>query len=302
MSTRIPSKAEHYGLNPRGVDILSLIVYWLNNNPLLIEGERRTIASAYDVKLETMFADPKQPYRWYEGEHKFLFDRGILKRSYVCGKRIDWEPTQRGHQAIRDLGLLVFPDAPGFDYNTDRSPPLYGDANESVAHRKAVLRVGRLLSGMAWAYDLSSERSYGYTFYPTPDDEAVHDFHLRTKKGLTDMGAEAITGQHNLNHAVKKWKTFQEQETLTIWVADNRETLATLFNALHEQGHIELHGAKIANPESWALKPLNRKVWRSRYYYSGDTADEVLFTVSELFEEGRDRIEDRIKEYLSHIE
>lgn len=299
MSTKVPSQAAFYGIQEHGFKHLYVTLYWLNGKELTYRGEDRRISTHHDIPLKEMYRGIDWDYD--KASHERLLDKGIFEETYVARRKIDWALTQLGRQAVRDIFDSNARLKPSWHRHTERRAPLYGDVNEGVTHRKSVLVAAYLLPGIPWAYDIHSG-PYGFEYYPTDSrGEFTHDFHLTTREGIPNVGVEAITDHNNTDQIIKKWKRYQKKDRITFWVFDRRETAARLYNALDKRDEFYLDRGTFDNLSNWATKSINRKIWRSSLKYRDEQASDVVFTLTEILEGGKDAIEETFDDYLSYI-
>lgn len=302
MSRKLPPQAAFWGVQEQGLRVLALVTHWLNGKPLTIRGEERRLATHYDLPLEEMFRGIDANYEAHEHAHERLLKSGLLQEEYICRRKIDWAPTQQGRQAIRDL-LKPWSDQLRPDWaNENDDGPLYGDPNEGVLHRKGVETAGEMLPRMAWAYDIENMGlPYGVEWYPTDTrGEACHDLHVDTNQYMDDVGVDVITASNNMDYLVEKWRRYQNEDRLTLWIFDRRETACRLWNELDNRGHLYLDGGQFRGLENWSAKAINQKVWRSSTSYREKPAGDLIQTVTGLLEGDRDTIQQLFEDYHSN--
>ena len=299
MSRKVPSQAQFWGIRELELRVLFLITHWFNGKELPIRGEKRRISTHHDLPLEGLFHGASEDYKQYEHAHERLLNNGLLQEEYVCRRKIDWGPTQQGLQAIRDV-LTPWSDElrPVWaDENDDG--PLFGDPNEGLTHRKGVELAGRILPRIPVAFDMSSagNLSYGVEWYPTDErGEACHDLHVDTQPQSTDIGVEVITDSNNTDRLVSKWERLQNEDRLTFWIFDRRETACRLWNELDNRGEFYLDG-QFREHGNWSAQAINRKIWRSSQNYREKPAGDIVQTVTGLLEGGHDTIQELYNEY-----
>ncbi|WP_138005719.1 hypothetical protein [Halalkalirubrum salinum] len=310
MSFDLPSQAKFWGIGKPELQILYIITYYLNNNPLSIDGEDRRISTHHDLPLEDMFLGIEEPYEEYERPHMRLLNNGLLQEEYVCRRKIDWAPTQEGRQAIRDV-LHPWSDElqPSWaeesvykihTYDRSGRGPLFGDPNEGVTHRKGVEVAGWVLQSMAWTYDMDMEMPYGLEWYPTDRrGESCHDLHVKTNEYMNDVGVEVVTDSNNMDRLVKKWKRFQKENRTNLWIFDRRETACKMYNALYKSGDYALAGRQFRNYSNWSAKLINEKVWKSSEVYPQNEANDVIQTVTGLLEGRGDMLQNLFEDFYS---
>ncbi|GEM_PF-1108436 len=302
MSIDLPSQATFWGIREPELRILYLITYWFNGLPLTIRDEKRRIATHHDLPLKELFRATEWDYELHEPAHQRLLNNGLLQEEYVCRRKIDWGPTQQGRQATRDVlkpwsGNL----RPDWADETD-SGPLYGDPNEGVVHRKGVEIAGRMFPAMPWAWDIenvSPTPNYDVEWYPTDRrGESCHDLHVETNEWTPDVGVEVVTDCNNTSRLVSKWKRFQNEDLVTFWVFDRRETACRFWNKLDLRGEFYLD-SQFRNHGNWSAKAINRKIWRSSKSYRNEPAGDIVLTVTGLLEGDKDTIQEPFVEYHS---
>jgi len=300
MTDKLPSKAKFWGIGPDEAIVLLVITYWFNGRTLTIRGEDRQIGTHHDLPLEDMFRGSKFDYSDYEAAHEWLIANDFLQEQYICRRKIDWSPTEQGIQAIREC-LEPWDDNVRPEWADETaSGPLYGDPNEGLVHRKGVEVAANELPKNAWTYDHRG-RYYGMSYYPEDDrGEACHDFHVQTADHLQDIGVDVITSNNNDDYFVQKWERFAEEDRLTFWLFDGRETACGMFNELDKQGRLYLDGGQFNTPANWSAKAINRKLWRSESNYRRTEISDVVHTVTGVLEGDDETLHNLFNDYYSN--
>lgn len=300
MSSKLPSKADFWGVQPPEARVLMVVTHWYNGKPLSIRGEDRCIATHHDPPLEDLFRGTDWDYEAHEDAHERLLNNGLLQEKYVCRRKIDWAPTQEGLQAIREC-LEPWSDTLRPEWaDEDADGPTYGDPNEGVTHRKGVEVAGHMLPRMAWTHDHRGiPHGDGLVWYPSDHGgRSCHDLHIDTNEHMDDVGVEVVTDSNNPDRLVDKWTRFQNEDRITLWVFDGRESACKLYNELDSKGEFYLDGA-FNNHSNWSAQEINKKVWRSSNTYRGEPAGDLVQTVTGLLEGSRDTIQDLFEQYHS---
>jgi len=299
MSSALPSQAHFWGLREPEVRVLRVVTYWFNGQPLEIRGEKRCIATHPDPRLEELFLGTQYNYEEHAHAHDRLLTNGFFQEEYVCRRLIDWGPTQQGLRAIRDCLTQHSKELqPEWASDSDEGP-LYGDPSEGVVHRKGVETAGRLLPLIPWAYDIESHLPYGVEWYPTNGQgQSCHDLHVDTNEMSDNIGVEVITNSNNLDHLVKKWKRFQHEDRITLWIFDNRSTACKMFNELDKREEFFLD-SRFNNYGNWSAKSINHKIWRSSQKFRNQRAYDIVQTVTGLLESDEEIIYDLFDEHYN---
>ncbi|MFC7027198.1 hypothetical protein ACFQJ5_05655 [Halomicroarcula sp. GCM10025324] len=300
MTDKVPSQATFWGIRKPEIRVLLVITSWFNGRPVTIRGEKRKLATHHEPSLEGLFRASQWDYESHADAHQRLLNNDLLQEEYVARRKIDWSPTEQGRQAIRDC-LKPWGDYVRPEWADERdSGPLYGDPNEGLLHRKGVEIAGTVLPWMAWAFDIEHpSEPYGVEWYPNDNrGEACHDLHVDTNEWMDDVGVEVITSSNNLDHLVSKWSRYQDEDRLTFWIFDTRETACQLWNALDSRSHFYLDG-RFNHHSNWSAKAINRKIWRSSDKYREEPAGDLVHTVTGLLEGDRDTIQELFEEYHS---
>lgn len=298
MSKKLPSQAQFWGVREPELHILIIITSWINGKPITIRGEKRRIATHHDLPLEELFRGTRWNYESHEEAHERLLNNGLLQNEYVCRRKIDWGPTQQGRQAIREV-LTPWSDLVRPDWaDEDDDGPLFGDPNEGVTHRKGVEIAGRMLPRLAWTWSMDTGQ-YGMEWYPTDRrGEACHDLHIDTTDHMKDFGVEVVTDSNNPDRLVAKWKRLQEEDRITLWVFDRRETACHLWNELDRRGEFHIDG-KFRQHGNWSAQAINQKIWRSSNTYRQEPAGDLVQTVTGLLEGNKETLFDLFVDYFS---
>lgn len=299
MSQELPPQANFWGVGPDELQILLVITHWFNGRSLTIRGEDRQIGTHHDLPLEDMFRGTSFDYTDHERAHERLLANDLLQEEYVCRRKINWAPTEQGIRAIRDC-LEPWDDRlhPEWADETD-SGPIYGDPNEGVLHRKGVEVAAHALRSNAWTYDHRG-RYYGMSYYPETDQgEACHDFHITTTDHMDDIGVEVITANNNADYLVNKWERFAEEDRITLWLFDGRDTACRMFNVLDKRGRLYLDGGQFSTPANWSAQAINHKLWRSESNYRRSTLSDVVHTVTGVLEGNDEKLHDLFNDYYS---
>jgi hypothetical protein len=179
--------------------------------------------------------------------------------------------------------------------------PIFGDPNEGVTHRKGVEIAGQMIPQIAVAWSMRDRRPYGVEWYPTDRrGESTRDLHIETVDWINNIGVEVITDNNNLNHFVEKWERFQEDDRLTFWVFDRRETACRMWNELDSSDRFYLDGGQFRNHSNWSAEAINRKIWRSSKKHREEPAGDIIETVTGLLEGDMDTIEELFDYYYSN--
>lgn len=299
---QIPQQAKFWGIRKPEIRILYLITRWFNGLPLTIRGEERRIGTHHDLPLEDLFRADNWDYDYerYEHAHERLLNNGLLQEEYVCRRKIDWGPTQQGRKAIREV-LKPWANELRPDWaDKFATGPLFGDPNEGVTHRKGVEIAGHMIPQMAWAWDIQDRgRRYGVEWYPTHRGNSCHDLHVDTTERMDNVGVEVVTDSNNFDRLVNKWRRLQNEDRLTLWLFDRRETACRLWNELDYRDEFYLDG-QFRNHGNWSAKAINRKIWRSSDTYRGKPSEDIVQTVTGLLEGDDDTIQDLFEEYYSN--
>lgn len=294
----LPQQAAFWGLEAEDLHVLYIVTGWFNGITFEINGEEYSIAADHEPSLAKLFQAVKWDYRDHEAAHDRLLRKELLEEKYICRRKIDWMPTEKGRRAIRDC-LQDQSDniRPGWA-DDDASGPLFGDPNEGMIHRKGVEITGRILPWMPWAGD----RRYGpynVEWYPTDNSgQSCHDLHVDTVDHQKDVGVEVITDSNNPSHLADKWSRYQSKSRVTFWVFDTRETACRMWNLLDRRGMFRLD-SQFRNPGSWGATAINAKIQRSSNRFN-QPADDVVYTVTGILEGGKDRIQDLFEDYYSN--
>lgn len=300
MSGKLPSKANFWGIGPAEAKILLVITYWFNGKSLNFRGEDRRIGTHHDLPLEDLFQGTQSDYSDHEAAHGRLLANDILKEQYVCRRKIDWAPTEQGIRAIRDC-LEPWDDRlrPEWADETE-SGPIYGDPNEGLVHRKGVEVAANELPKNAWTYDHRG-RHYGMCYYPEDDrGEACHDLHIQTADHLQNIGVEILTSNNNTDYLVEKWERFAQEDRITFWLFDGRDTACRMFNALDRRGRLYLDSGPFNNPANWSAQAINHKLWRSESNYRRTEISDVIHTVTGVLEGDEKHLHKLFKDYHSN--
>jgi len=299
MSEKLPSQAQFWGIREREMHVLMVITHWFNGNHLTIRDEKRQLGTHYELPLEDLFRAHEWDYESHQQAHERLLSNDLLKEEYVARRKIDWSPTEQGRQAIRDCLKPWSDQLRPWWADEDESGPLFGDPNEGTLHRKGVETAALVFSGVSWAYDIGTGRSYGIERYPEDErGEACHDVHIRTNEHTTNVGIEVVTSSKNLGHLVSKWHRYQDRDRRTLWLFDRRETACRLWNKLDGRGDFYLDG-RFTDYGNWSAKATNRKIWRSSQEFRGEPAGDLVQTVTGLLEGRANTIHELFEDYHS---
>lgn len=260
MSTIDTSGANFYGLSDDEVDILYLAATWYNSKPYHIGGEKLHISQDQELPLRDMFDGwNSREYTDYEDAHERLLERGFLDEGWLCRRKIDWLLTEQGIRAIRDtfkgqvddLGLRP-------DWAREDDPgPIFGDPNELLLHRKGVDAVGRRVEALSWTSQV--------IWYPNRGSDKTGDITFRTPDQVHDWSVEVLTNTNNAEHWVSKWDALRKDYRNVFWVFEDRTTMCSFFNTLHDRGVYDMDGGRFSNPYSnWSSQAVRRKLWRSK--------------------------------------
>jgi hypothetical protein len=138
------------------------------------------------------------------------------------------------------------------------------------------------------------------SYYPEDDrGEACHDFHLQTADHMHDVGVEVITSNNNSDYLTQKWERFAEEDRITLWLFDTRETACRMFNALDKRGRLYLDGGQFSTPANWSAKAINHKLWRSVSNYRRYDLSDVVQTVTGVLEGDEDQLHNLFNDYYS---
>ena len=303
MSKRIPSQAKFWGIQEEELHILYAVTHWFNGKSMDIRGEKRRIATHHDPTLKELFRATHWDYKSHAYAHERLMSNGLLQEKYVCRRKIDWAPTQRGRKAIREVLKPWGDDLRPEWADEDSEGPLFGDPNEGVLHRKGVEITGHHFPSMAWAWDINQDYDpqYGVEWYPTDHrGQSCHDLHIDTNEHMSNVGIEIITDSNNIDRLVSKWERLQKENRTTFWVFDRRETACRLWNELEFRGVFYLDG-QFRNHENWSAQAINQKVWRSSDMYREEPAGDIIQTVTGLLEGNNDTIQNLFEDYYSKM-
>lgn len=298
-----PPEANFYGLGEPSVDILFLVTRWRNGLSFSIRGEQRSIGTHHEPALRHLFKpwNAAEFTQKHEDAHERMLSKGLLQEDYLCRRKVDWLLTEDGLKAVNDI----------FDNETELRPewadddadgPLYTDPNELIPHRKGVEVAENRLRDMAWAYDIENHgRPYGIEWYPTDGKgQKCHDLHIDTQEHMTDIGVEVITESNNQSRPIQKWERFRDEDRLTLWVFDNRETACDFFNTLDSTGYFRLDGAQFNNPSNWSQQEINRKIRRSAKANRKEPVD-LVHTITGMFKQDHDDIYEVFENSLKNI-
>lgn len=301
MSGKLPSQARFWGIREPEIRVLMVITHWFNGLPLTIRGEERRLATHHERPLEELFRASPWDYALHEDAHQRLLANDLLQEEYVARRKIDWAPTEQGRQAIRDC-LKPWSEKLRPEWADESADgPLFGDPNEGVLHRKGVEIAGDVLPRMAWAWSMENNgRVYGVEWYPTDSrGEACHDLHVDTNEWMDDIGVEVIISSNNTDYLVSKWERHQDEDRLTFWIFDRRETACRLWNELDSRGQFYLDG-QFRQHGNWSAEAINRKLWRSSNTYRGEPAGDLVHTVTGLLEGDKETIQTLVEDYHSN--
>lgn len=300
MDKTMPPQAKFWGLGPLELTILNAITYWYNGKMMRIGCEKHNIATHYEPTLEEIFTGGGLNYQEHRDAHERLLKNGFLKEEYICRQKIDWSPTQQGLQAIRENLHQCIDDLRPSWANKDAEGPIFGDPNESLCHRKGVEIAGKMFPRFAWAFDIENHSTpYGVEWYPTDNQgQSCHDLHIDTNEWTTDVGIEVITNSNNRDHLINKWQRLQDEDRITFWIFDKRNTACKLWNELNKRGIFYLDG-QFQNYGNWSAKAINRKIWRSSNKFRNEPAGDIVHTVTGLLEGDRDMVQEIFEEYYS---
>lgn len=303
MSRELPSKSQFWGIREPERRVLFVITQWFNGLPLEIRGETRRIGTHHDLPLEELFRGSPWNYESHQHAHERLLNNDLLQEEYVCRRKIDWGPTQQGLKAIREV-LEPWSDQVSPDWASARSTgPLHGDPNEGTLHRKGVEVAGHMLPKMPWTHDhRGMSHGEGLVWYPTDRrGEACHDLHIDTNEWMDHVGVEVVTDSNNTDRLVDKWNRLQDEDRLTLWIFDRRETACKLWNELDYRSEFYLDGGQFRGVENWSAEAINHKLWRSSNTYRGEPAGDLIQTVTGLLEGDKDTIQNLFEDYHSNI-
>jgi len=299
MTTELPPSATFWGVGPDELKVLMVITHWFNGHSLNIRDEGRQIGTHHDLPLKQMFYGAPFDYGDHEAAHERLLANNLLEEQYVCRRKIDWVPSEQGISAIREC-LEPWDDKlrPEWAMETE-SGPIYGDPNEGLIHRKGVEIAASELPRNAWTHDHRG-RYYGMNYYPEDDrGEACHDFHIRTADHLQDIGVEVLTGNNNTDYVIDKWERFADEDRLTFWLFDGRETACRMFNALDKRERLYLDGGQFTSASNWSAQAINRKLWRSESNYRRTEISDVVHTVTGVLEGDEEQLHNLFNNYYS---
>jgi len=134
-------------------------------------------------------------------------------------------------------------------------------------------------------------RPYGVEWYPTDSrGEACHDLHVDTNEWMDDIGVEVITSSNDLDYLVSKWERHRDEDRLTFWIFDRRETACRLWNELDYRGEFYLDG-QFRQHGNWSAQAINRKLWRSSNTYREEPGGDLVHTVTGLLEGDEETIQ-----------
>lgn len=91
------------------------------------------------------------------------------------------------------------------------------------------------------AKTVSGYYNYEVEWYPTDRrGESCHDLHVEMKEGTPDVGVEVVTDGNNTDCLVSKWNRLQNEDRVTFWIFDRRETACRYWNKLDSRGEFSL--------------------------------------------------------------
>lgn len=282
MSSIDTSRARFHGLDDDQADVLYLVTRWYNSKPFQFGEETLHIAQHQELPLRDMFdAWGGHDYDDYADAHERLLERGFLDEDWLCRRKIDWLPTEQGIRAIRDtfkgqvdeLGLR-----PDWAREED-SGPIFGDPNELLLHRKGVEAAGRRLQGISWVQRMS--------WYPAaPGSKESADIKIWLAQHVHDWKVEVLTNTNNADQWEAKWNTFRNGFDNVFWIFEDRSTMCSFFNTLHDRGVYDLDGGRFSKPyKNWSAQAVTRKLWRSKDPNDPDAeAGDLAHTITGVVE------------------
>jgi len=296
MSSIDTSGARFHGLRDDEVDILYLVTRWFNSKPFHIGEEELHISQDQELPLRDMFDGwNSREYSDYEDAHNRLLDRGFLNEDWLGRRKVDWLLTEQAIRAIRDIfkgqvdELGLRPDWA----SEDATGPIFGDPNELLLHRKGVEAVGRRIQTLSWSKKVN--------WYPRAGNSESADITFWTPDHIGSWKVEVLTNTNNTEQWMAKWDSFRKDYRNTFWVFEDRSTMCSFFNALHDRGVYDMDGGRFSHPYSnWSPQAVNRKLWRSRdpsEPYS-DAAD-LVNTITAIVESDMRTFKDWFDEYFS---
>lgn len=290
------ARARFYGLNDHQIDILHVVIRWYNSKTFRFENEKRHISMHQELPLRDMFDALPIDYDDYEEAHQSLLDRGFLKHDWIGRRKIDWLPTEQGLRAIRDTfkgQVDKLRLRPNWAHENDDGP-IFGDPNELLYHRKGVDAAGRRFENISWVRYVS--------WYPQVDlSKETPDLHVSLPQHSADWNVEVLTSTNNIEHWLTKWNRLRKGHRKVFWIFENRTTMCSFFNTLHDRGEYNLEGGQFSKPyKNWSAKAVTRKLWRSKdrddpYAEAGDLAH----TITGVFESDMDTFVGWFDEYYA---
>lgn len=295
----IPPEAEFWGIEAQEINLLVLIMMWFNGKKLEIRDEERAIGTHHDLPVKDMCLGAPVDYSSIESGHDRLLSNGFLREEYICRRKVDWSPTEKGIRAIRDClepwNRVLRP----YWADSSASGPIYGDPNEGLLHRKGVEIAAHELPKYAWTHD-HRRIPYGIEYYPEDEQgEACHDLHVQTEGAHTNIGVEVLTSNNNAEYLMQKWERFAEEDRTTIWLFDSRKTACQMFNTLGRRGRIHLDGGQFKNAPNWSAQAINYKLWRSESNYRRTEISDIVHTLTGLLEDDGNKLYDLFDDYFS---
>jgi len=301
MLDKLPPEADLWGIREADVPVLLVIARWFNGQSLTIRGEKRRLATHHELPLEDMFRGTQWDYKQYSDAHQRFLENGFLEERYVARRKIDWSPTEQGRQAIQTC-LTPWDDIVRPKWASESSSgPLYGDPDKGVYHRKGVEVAGVVLPQIVRESNLNTPdgRPGEIEWYPNHQrDGSCHDLHIDTNERTGDIGVEVISGVDNLDEFITKWLRYQNEDRLTFWIFDGRQTACQSWNELDSRRQFYLDG-QFNNHRNWSARSINRKIWRSSNKYRGESTGDLIHTVTGLLEGDKEGLRQLFEEYLS---
>lgn len=169
-----------------------------------------------DIEDTVEMADETQRYLNY------LRAQGLLTKTTIAGREIDWAPTPKGQQLLEDVlehtDKHVPTDAPIcllYDDINRSDISLLGDTPTSLAHRYMVSRMFGFAKEAGWAYGLYAP------------ENGVADLRLQPD-GLRVLAIEAWAENNNQEKWYNSWQELRDLEDPVIHVFGSVEILREL--------------------------------------------------------------------------
>ncbi|WP_248516915.1 hypothetical protein [Salinarchaeum laminariae] len=302
MIDTIPSEAKEQNLKRTDYNLLLVALGWYNGRSFTIADEKHQIGSHYEPALEDLCLSKGLEYD--PEAHERLLGAKWFTEETICRRKVDWVPTQEGLEkmeiACEEHAEHVRPRWRG---GRSRHSPVAGDDGESLLHRKGV-EIARQQLDFYWLFPLPPDKmnKHGLNMYPrNQDEERTLDIEITTSDNFGPWGAEVVTRDEDYFDVMKKWRNVTQMDRRVVWLFEDRVHACKILNRVHEQNMFKFRNGKIRKPQNWAVRNLNRRVWKAQKNFA-DRNGNIVHTVTGMLEASQDEIKTYFEDFYDHAQ